>query len=151
MFLDKFGLWWVRRKIPYGVAPPPQRNFQVIERRETEQVVVGWERGEASPIRAHLNDALHFGYGRGGIGTYELCGPKVHGNPERFRHHVLIEHVCHCNHGCAQHATDIGRWLPDRSYNGLRDSMEPGHFTFEGVVWHHADGRMAKLKPADLY
>lgn len=25
-------------------------------------------------------------------GTYELCGPKVQGNPERFERHVLVPH-----------------------------------------------------------
>lgn len=69
-------------------------------------------------------------------GTYELCGPKVQGNPEGCAVHFLIPH------GIEQ--------LPDcpRDFEGLRQYLMGGRI--EGVVWHHPDGRMAKIKGKDF-
>lgn len=69
-------------------------------------------------------------------GTYELCGPKLQGNPERLAFHVLIEHG--------------GEELPDcpRDFEGLRAYLR--NKDIEGVVWHHADGRMVKIKARDF-
>ena len=35
------------------------------------------------------------------------------------------------------------------TYDTLRDNLT-GDFRFEGIVWHHPDGRMAKLKRRDF-
>ncbi len=69
-------------------------------------------------------------------GTYELCGPKVQGNPEGFARHTLVRH------GCEE--------LPDcpRDFVGLRDYLLAR--TIEGVVWHHPDGRMVKARRRDF-
>ena len=69
-------------------------------------------------------------------GTYELCGPKVQGNPERYEAHVLVRH------GCEQ--------LPDcpRTFSALREYLAARDI--EGVVWHHSDGRMVKIKAKDF-
>ena len=68
-------------------------------------------------------------------GTYELCGPKVNGNPEGFERHILIKHS-----SCE---------LPycPRTFVELRDGLEGQNM--EGVVWHHPDGRMVKIKAKD--
>lgn len=67
-------------------------------------------------------------------GTYELCGPKLQGNPEDLPTHVLIRH---------------GVDLVDapRSFEGLRTFL--GTFEGEGLVFAHADGRMCKIRRAD--
>lgn len=69
-------------------------------------------------------------------GTYELCGPKIQGNPERYTLHVLIRH--------GQHP------LPDapRTYAELRSYL--AERDIEGIVWHHPDGRMVKIKGKDF-
>lgn len=69
-------------------------------------------------------------------GTYELCGPRVNKNPEGFNTHVLVPH---------------GHELVDcpRDFDGLREFMLT--FKHEGVVWHHQDGRMAKIKRRDFH
>ena len=68
-------------------------------------------------------------------GTYELCGPKVQGNPEDFGVHVLVRHGCDV-------LTDAPRdWTGLRSYLANKD--------IEGIVWHHQDGRMVKIKGKD--
>ena len=70
-------------------------------------------------------------------GTYELCGPKVQGNPERLDAHTLIRHGAHV--------------LPDapRNFDGIRAYLEAR--TYEGIVWHHEDGRMVKIKRKDFF
>lgn len=68
-------------------------------------------------------------------GTYELCGPKVQGNPEGLAAHVLIRH--------GQHPVEA-----PRSFAALRDWLATAGI--EGVVWHHPDGRMVKIKAKDF-
>ena len=70
-------------------------------------------------------------------GTYELCGPKVQGNPENLSRHYLIPH------GCVR--------IPSapRTFNELREYF-PRAGTMEGIVWHHQDGRMVKIKAKDF-
>jgi len=70
-------------------------------------------------------------------GTYELCGPKVQGNPECFPGHVLMPH------GCVVLTT-----LPVRSFDTIRDYL--AYRDIEGIVWHHPDGRMVKIKAKDF-
>ncbi|OFV83861.1 MAG: hypothetical protein A2W26_07415 [Acidobacteria bacterium RBG_16_64_8] len=79
-------------------------------------------------------------------GTYELCGPKINNNPEGFETHVMILH------GVVT--------LPDapRTFDELREYLElpqatspSGHrVRIEGIVWHHSDGRMGKIKGKDF-
>ena len=70
-------------------------------------------------------------------GTYELCGPKVQGNPDKFEKHVLVPH---------------GREVLDdapRSFEALKSYLED--LEMEGIVWHHPDGRMVKIKRKDFF
>lgn len=69
-------------------------------------------------------------------GTYELCGPKVQGNPEGYDRHVLVKHG--------------GEVLPDcpRTFNALREYLSDG--AIEGVAWWHPDGRLVKIKGKDF-
>lgn len=73
-------------------------------------------------------------------GTYEVCGPKIgtrHGaNPERLTEHVLIPHGQDILEDCPRTFTGLMEYLRDRS--------------IEGIVWHHPDGRMVKIKKADF-
>ena len=70
-------------------------------------------------------------------GTYELCGPKIQGNPDQFAMHVLVRH---------------GAYVLDsetvRSFAGLREYFRVNDI--EGIVWHHPDGRMVKIKGKDF-
>lgn len=69
-------------------------------------------------------------------GTFELVGPKVQKNPEGFEAHTLVRH------GAAP--------LPDapRTFNALREYFATKNI--EGIVWHHLDGRMVKIKAKDF-
>lgn len=75
-------------------------------------------------------------------GTYELIGPKVQGNPEQFREHLLIPHGAHI-FGRAGNCPE-----PARSFELLRAWFVGKDI--EGIVWHHEDGRMVKLKKSDF-
>jgi hypothetical protein len=70
-------------------------------------------------------------------GTYELVGPKVQGNAENKKEHILI------NHSLA----DVFENCP-RTFDGLKLFLEP--LDIEGIVFHHPDGRMAKIKKRDF-
>lgn len=69
-------------------------------------------------------------------GTYELCGPKVGNNRHGLDTHVLYRHG--------------SVLLPDapRDFEGLKAYLLAR--TIEGIVWHHPDGRMVKLKRRDF-
>lgn len=69
-------------------------------------------------------------------GTYELCGPKILGNPERLSRHLLIPHGMH-----------ILESVP-RTFDGLRDYLAA--HDMEGIVFYHPDGRRAKIKGRDF-
>lgn len=68
--------------------------------------------------------------------TCELVGPKVNGNPHNLECHVLW---CH---GIPL-ADD-----PPRTFEGVRDYLSKNNI--EGIVWHHSDGRMVKIKRKDF-
>lgn len=70
-------------------------------------------------------------------GTYELVGPKVQGNPENAENHRLITHATAEEYHDAPLEYDaLERWLADKN--------------IEGLVWHHPDGRMVKIKKKDF-
>lgn len=68
-------------------------------------------------------------------GTYELVGPKVQGNAYRLSEHRLWKHG----------AEPI---VAPRKFFLLREWLD--FCEIEGVVWHHTDGRMAKMKKRDF-
>ncbi len=70
-------------------------------------------------------------------GTYELCGPKIQGNPEDFLYHELIPH-----------GEEILAGAP-RTYEALQNYFKTVDW-IEGIVWHHPDGRMVKIKSKDF-
>lgn len=69
-------------------------------------------------------------------GTYELCGPKIQGNPEGFLDYNLISHAM----------GEIYNGIL-RTLDGIREFMKDKDI--EGIVFHHPDGRMAKIKKSD--
>ena len=68
-------------------------------------------------------------------GTYELCGPKLQGNPERLFAHILIRH-------------GSNPIQAPRDFDGIKSYLATADM--EGIVWHHPDGRMAKVKKKDF-
>lgn len=70
-------------------------------------------------------------------GTYELLGPKIQGDPERIGVHALLGHA----------TAEILDSAP-RDFEGLREYFRL--HDVEGIVWHHPDGRMVKIKGKDF-
>jgi len=70
-------------------------------------------------------------------GTYELCGPKVQGNPEKKEKHILIPHE----------KAPVFSDAP-RTYEELKEWFIGKDI--EGIVWHHSDDRMVKIKGKDF-
>lgn len=70
-------------------------------------------------------------------GTYELIGPKVQGNPYQLKEHKLVKHGIYILKDAPRDFESIKRYL-----DGLN---------IEGIVWHHPDGRMVKIKRKDFF
>lgn len=72
-------------------------------------------------------------------GTYELCGEKIQGNPEKIKGHCLIRHG------------EIMLGLEDDSFDYLQNYLSNPDNDIEGIVFHHkTDGRMCKLRKSDF-
>jgi hypothetical protein len=78
--------------------------------------------------------------------TFEAIGPKINGNPHRWREHTLIRHGGHVLVPGDPHRFPPG---PPRDFDGLRAWLGD-ECPFEGVVFHHPDGRMAKIRRDDF-
>ncbi len=70
-------------------------------------------------------------------GTYELTGPKIQGNPHKEIKHYLTRHDSMPKTDVPVNFDDIKDYLLSKSY-------------MEGIVWHHPDGRMVKIKKKDF-
>jgi hypothetical protein len=73
-------------------------------------------------------------------GVYEALGPKIQGNPEQCGRHTLVRVV----------PFEAGLVLGDvpRTFEGLREYLAARDI--EGIVFHHPDGRKAKIKKRDF-
>ena len=131
--------WWARREVKAGKAAPA--SFVEVEHDDETGKTVGWEPVEQSGFaKLHAQAVAETVRDAAGWlpGTYELCGPKVNGNPECYGTHRLIRH-------------DEAERLDDapRDFDGLAAWLHA--HPYEGVVWHHdGDGRMAKIKKRDF-
>lgn len=133
--------WWARREIKPGKQPPS--NFVAIETDENTGKTVGWEPADQSGFARWLVEAVEGDAPPAGwtSGTYELCGPKINGDPEHFTRHVLIKHA----------DAETFNLPPRLDFRCLQRSLtDLNRYGHEGIVWHHPDGRMAKLKRRDF-
>jgi hypothetical protein len=146
VMLDEQYEWWSRREVKPGKNAPA--GFVPVETDETTGKTVGWEPIEQSAFFRWWEEALNVLADQEGpahIGTYELVGPKVNGNPEHYDRHILIPHAT----AEVVDLTDDGEppWTLAEVEHMVRWAGERG---WEGIVWHHPDGRMAKLKAHDF-
>lgn len=137
-------MWWARREVKPGKRVPD--DFRPEQTDDVTGKTVGWvPMAQSAFARWHAEAVADYAmdYGEGPPpGTYELCGPKVNGNPEGQDRHVLL-----------RHADAEQTVIPEDelTFEGLRDYMRMlGRAGIEGFVWHHPDGRMAKLKVRDF-
>lgn len=123
--------WWKRREVREGKQTPPNFVEQTHDAKTGKRT--GW-------IPVDPNDKWHLegidGAKNAAAGTYELCGPKVQGNPEGFSTHRMISHA------------NAETFDVHRSFDALREWLL--NHEYEGIVFHHPDGRMAKIKRRDF-
>jgi hypothetical protein len=129
------GKLYKRRELRKDEKAPPL--FERADHDEETGKTVGWVPCDIGPEDRWHMEAFEGG-GPFADGTYELLGPKVQGNPERRSAHVLAAH---------DDPTLVLADVP-RTFDGLKTWMVTQDI--EGIVWHHQDGRMAKLKLRDF-
>lgn len=93
----------------------------------------GWVPVGDGPNDAYFREAFH---GDEIDGTYELVGPKVQKNLEGYEKHSLVAHALAEKLDAPRTFDEIKAWLADKNV--------------EGIVWHHPDGRMVKIKKRDF-
>lgn len=123
---------------PGKVAPT---DFEEVDHDETTGKKVGWvEVGNGSEDKWFIEAIKHHGANPDKVtltdGTYELLGPKVQGNPEHAEEHYLQPHwLAESYPDVPVEFEALKAWLEDKD--------------IEGIVWHHPDGRMVKIKKKD--
>jgi hypothetical protein len=131
------GNLWKRRELKPGAKPPV--DFEVSDYDAVTGKTVGWV-PVTDADKWHLDALKNAPNIDGKIslrdGTYELCGPKIQSNPEGCAIHYLISHA---------NADQFD--VPVRTFDAIREFLE--HCDIEGLVFHHPDGRMAKIKKRD--
>lgn len=132
------GLWYKRYTGDLrGFAGNPLGAIQCGEEEDTTPiwwVLVDWSKQNQHILeairRSNLWSVKH-------SGTYEICGPSFCHNREGFDEDRLIKH-------------GAGGIFPQApvTFVELRDWLQG--MDVEGLVWHHPDGRMAKIKKLDF-
>jgi hypothetical protein len=129
-----------------GRIPPvgfePSQEADPVTGHQPGWVPVGdgpedmWHREAFDTIRPLVEQ-----FGKSADGLFELVGPKVQGNPEQYDQHMLVSIY-------AEDRMEDFHDDPPRDFDGLRAFLETAGV--EGIVWHHGDGRMAKIKAKDF-
>lgn len=149
LLLDDEGQWWARKAVAVGRTAPEDFKevyMEYVSRAQRPDNVkrYGWIPVKNSVYVPEFEDArAHSILSDARPGTYELCGPDINRNPERYEYHKLVEHSravridvpARCVH------------FPELRHF-FRDVL--GAAGVEGIVWTHEDGRMAKLKVRDF-
>ncbi len=132
--LMRDGLMFKRYTVKPGRTPPPD-FVPVTEVNEHTGKQEGWVSVTDGPEDQYHREA---GNGPWPDGTYELVGPKIQGGIEKAEgSHTLVAH-----------GLQVLEPDPGRTFDSIRNYLVGGGI--EGIVWHHPDGRMAKIKSRDF-
>lgn len=126
-----------------GSKPIPEAWEAADDKDPDTLKQMGWvpvDESAGKPEDRYMIEALHntFGNRHRTGGTYEFLGPKSQGNVEGFDEHVL-----------RLHGFDALPNVP-RSFAELKGYLAATAPHMEGIVWHHPDGRMVKIKAKDF-
>lgn len=113
---------------------PPPADFEQADFDEETGKTVGWVPVGDGPDDKYHREAFE---GWHPDSTYELLGPKVQGNVEQRTQAVLQDHRMARSYP-----------LAPRTFEGIKQFLIENEI--EGLVWHHDDGRMAKIKRRDF-
>lgn len=127
------GKLWKRREGHRDATVPPNYRHEMTDEKTGK--MFGWVPVGDGPEDRWHREALENHPRVPPDGTYELIGPKVQGNPEGYDTHRLALH---------------GSQILDapRKFDEIREYLRVKNI--EGIVWHHADGRMVKIKAKDF-
>ena len=138
------GQIFARRSVKKGKVAPP--NYIPAEVDSFTGHSFGLEPMEQSTFHKMFQEATN------GetlpAGTYELCGPKINGNPENLTFHKLL-----------LHGSDEATKIPDMTKMPKAEAYETLKGIFatykergvEGVVWWGANGKRTKLRVKDFF
>jgi hypothetical protein len=123
-----------RRELRKGEGVAPE-GFEYADFDSETGKTVGWVPvGDSPEDRWHR--AAFAEERRWPDGTYELIGPKVQGNPEGSAGYQLIQHGMIAEDDVPRTFEGLKAWFAGKD--------------IEGIVFHHPDGRMAKIKLRDF-
>lgn len=141
----------VRLTIRSGTLVRVEKRRNPNREQKKLGIIDGWyvDGNEASPEDQWIFEAVRStDVGRWPDGEHptEALGPRIQGNPLGLEQHV-----------CVPFELDIPTFDEvERTFEGLRaflaeadSKFSPGH-PIEGLVFHHADGRRAKIKRRDF-
>lgn len=128
------------KRYEYKDGNTPPTDFEEADYDETTGKHVGWVQVGWGSEDKWFREAIN-----GGNpdkvdmpqGTYELVGPKVQGNPEKYPNHLLIKHS----------KASVLFPTPPLTFDEIKNYLADKDI--EGIVWHHPDGRMVKIKGKD--
>lgn len=126
------GLLFKRREVKPGSEIPSEFIEEQLDENTGKRV--GW-----MPVNCdNTQDKYHCeAFDNQPDGIYELIGPKIQGNPEGLKSHVLKPHSeAIIFNDCPRSFDGLKTWLADKD--------------IEGIVFHHQDGRMGKIKKRDF-
>lgn len=149
--LIRAGRCYKRREVKPDREPPPR--FVHVETDETTGKQVGWVPIDPTdPSDRYFVEGIN--NARADIGvpnpdgeTFELIGPKVQRNTEGLERHEIVAHRSTELHIDADVIDLTGL---DAAQAFALVSNYVGATPHEGVVWHHPDGRRAKIKRRDF-
>src|SRR5271157_2683830 len=125
----------------HGKTPPP--DFMPCQEPDAKSGHwPGWvPANKGRPNDKWIFEALENGDNLFEKGTYELCGPRINTNREKLKDHELIKHG----------SVKVKELDMDyRNYASIRMDLIREGSDNEGIVYHHSDGRMAKVKYRDF-
>lgn len=129
------------KRYEYKDGKIPPADFEEADYDETTGKHVGWVAVGWGSEDKWFREAIANGDPDKVIdfnGTFELVGPKVQGNPEGMSRHMLIRHSEATRYeNVPVEFEALKQWLDDKD--------------IEGIVWHHSDGRMVKIKKKDFH
>ena len=118
------------RTLPEGAIPCDEKPDLVTHHHPH------WIPVDDSPENSYFQEALENNPVLIEGQTYELVGEKVQGNPENITGHELWMHGSKIVNNIELTFEGIKSWLKDNNV--------------EGLVFHHPDGRMCKLRRCDF-
>ncbi len=128
------GSFYKRYDAKHGKTPP----IDFLAEQEPDPITGHWPGWV--PVNNSNNDQWHRDAISGQVllpGTYELIGPKIGNNREKWLHHELIPHGKEYYEDCP---TD---------FEGIKEFLRENDI--EGIVWHQNNGdEMVKIKKKDF-